>query len=78
MYCGHCAPCPVAIDVAALTKLLVLAEGHGEIPETVREHYAALAHHAGECVGCGQCESRCPFEVRVRENMARARRVFGS
>ncbi|HIZ20354.1 MAG TPA: aldo/keto reductase [Firmicutes bacterium] len=77
MYCGHCAPCPRGIDVATLTKFLNLAKAQGGVPETVREHYAALAHHAGECVGCGACEKRCPFGVPVRENMRQAAALFG-
>ena len=77
MYCGHCAPCPDGIAVADVTKFLNLARAQGEVPETVREHYRALAHHAGECVGCGACEKRCPFGVPVRENMARAKEIFG-
>ena len=77
MYCGHCAPCPSGISVADVTKFLNLARAQGEVPETVREHYRALAHHAGECVRCGACEKRCPFQVPVRENMARAREIFG-
>ena len=77
MYCGHCAPCPGGIAVADVTKFLNLARAQGEVPETVREHYRALAHHAGECVGCGACEKRCPFGVPVRENMARAKEIFG-
>ena len=60
-----------------MTKFLNLARAQGEVPETVREHYRALAHHAGECVGCGACEKRCPFGVPVRENMARAKEIFG-
>jgi ferredoxin len=27
------------------------------------EHYAALPHKAGQCVRCGACDKRCPFEV---------------
>ena len=77
MYCGHCAPCPGGIAVADVTKFLNLARAQGEVPETVREHYRALAHHADECVGCGACEKRCPFGVPVRENMARAKEIFG-
>ncbi|MCM1135411.1 MAG: aldo/keto reductase [Clostridium sp.] len=78
MYCGHCAPCPMGIDVAAVTKLLNLALAQGKMPETVREHYAALSHKAGECVGCGACESRCPFAVSSVENMKKAAEVFGA
>lgn len=76
MYCGHCAPCPKGIDIAAVTKFLNLAKAQGEIPETVREHYAALPHLASECVQCGQCEKRCPFEVPVRNNMKQAQDIF--
>ena len=52
MYCGHCAPCPKGIDVASVTKFLNLARAQGMVPETVREHYAALARKAGECIAC--------------------------
>ena len=78
MYCGHCAPCPQGIDVAAVTKFLNLCQAQGEIPETVREHYAALPHKAGECGACGACEKRCPFAVAAVENMRRAAELFGA
>lgn len=77
MYCGHCAPCQQGIDVAAVTKFLNLTKAQNSVPETVREHYAALRHHAGECVKCGACEKRCPFKVTVIQNMQEAVKVFG-
>ena len=77
MYCGHCAPCPQGIAVADVTKFLNLSLAQGAVPETVREHYAALPHGAGECVRCGACEKRCPFAVPVMENMAKAAELFG-
>lgn len=77
MYCGHCAPCPQGIDVAAVTKFLNLTKAQNSVPETLREHYAALRHHAGECVKCGACEKRCPFKVTVIQNMQEAVKVFG-
>ena len=48
------------------------------MPETVREHYAALPHKAAECVTSGACEKRCPFGVYVVENMAQAQEIFGA
>lgn len=77
MYCSHCAPCPKKIDVASVTKFLNLAKAQGEVPETVREHYEVLEHHAGECIRCGACETRCPFKVPIIQNMKQAAEVFG-
>lgn len=77
MYCGHCAPCPSGIDVAAVTKFLNLTIAQGMIPETVREHYKSLKAHASECVACGACETRCPFKVKIIDNMKHAAEVFG-
>lgn len=77
VYCSHCAPCFKAIDIASVTKFLNLTAAQGSVPETVREHYAALKHHAGECVRCGVCETRCPFGVNIRDNMRKAAEVFG-
>jgi len=77
MYCSHCAPCPQRIDVASVTKFLNLTIAQNGVPETVREHYAVLEHHAGECIGCGACETRCPFGVPIRENMKKAAETFG-
>ncbi len=77
MYCSHCAPCPMGISVADVTKFLHLAQAQDEIPETVRQHYKVLPHHGGECIQCGACESRCPFGVSIRENMRKAQEIFG-
>jgi predicted aldo/keto reductase-like oxidoreductase len=78
MYCGHCAPCPVKIDVATVTKFLNLAKSSEDIPETVKQHYMSLEHKASECIKCGQCEKRCPFGVAIRQNMEKAVNIFGS
>lgn len=77
MYCGHCAPCTSKIDIAAVNKFYNLTVAQGEIPETVREHYKALEHHASECIACGACETRCPFDVKIIESMKRAAQRFG-
>lgn len=77
MYCTHCAPCTAEIDIAAVNKYLNLAKGPGEIPETVQDHYNLLAHHASECEQCGKCEPRCPFGVKIMNNMQKAAGLFG-
>ena len=77
MYCGHCAPCSVGIDVASVNKFQDLCVAQGFVPETVREHYAALSHHAGECIACGQCMENCPFGVDIISAMQKAAALFG-
>jgi len=77
MYCGHCAPCTVGINVADVNKYLNLALAQGEVPETVADHYRLLGHHASECVSCGNCERNCPFGVKIMERMKKAVEVFG-
>ena len=77
MYCGHCAPCPQGVSVAEVNKYLNLALAQGEVPETVKEHYRLLQHHASDCIQCGACEARCPFSVPVRAKMQQAANLFG-
>lgn len=77
MYCGHCAPCAAGIDIAAVNKYYNLTVAEGFVPETVREHYKLLSHHASECIGCGKCEKNCPFGVDIRDHMKKARECFG-
>ena len=77
-YCGHCKPCPVNIDIAMVNKLSDLASMQPEVPASLREHYLSLSHHAGECLGCRACESRCPFGVRVADRMRETSALFGT
>ena len=76
-YCGHCKPCPVDIDIAMVNKFYDLAVSQPEVPESIREHYRALAHTASECIGCRGCEERCPFGVEVSARMLKTAEVFG-
>ena len=77
MYCGHCAPCSAGIDIAAVNKFYNLTLAQDETPETVREHYKVLSHHASECIACGRCMANCPFGVDIIERMQKAAERFG-
>lgn len=75
-YCGHCAPCPVDIDIAMVNKLYDLALMQPEVPATVKAHYNDLSANGKDCVACGGCEERCPFGVKVAERMQKAEELF--
>ena len=76
-YCGHCAPCPVGIDIAMVNKLYDLATMQADVPATLRAHYQQLSANAGDCVGCKACEARCPFGVPVASRMEKAAKLLG-
>ncbi len=76
-YCGHCKPCPVEIDIAMVNKLYDLAVMQDKIPQSIQAHYDALEHKASECVGCGGCETRCPFHVKITERMEKTAVLLG-
>lgn len=75
-YCGHCAPCPLHIDIPMVNKLYDLALMQEEIPATILSHYHGLSRNASDCIGCGACEKRCPFGVSVVERMEKAAELF--
>jgi len=78
MYCGHCAPCSKKIDIALVNKYLDLALIQESVPETLKNHYDLLEHHASECIGCGLCMKNCPFGVDIINKMKQAVELFGN
>ena len=76
VYCSHCQPCPVGIDIAAVHRLLDAARlDQRNIPASIRAEYGAL--HSATCIACGHCETRCPFGVPVIENVKDAAVLLG-
>ncbi len=74
VYCNHCLPCPAGIDIGKVSSLFDQAQT-GITPE-VRAAYDALPSNASDCLSCGDCEARCPFDVPMVERMAQAAERF--
>ena len=75
VYCKHCHPCPAGLDVALINEYYDLARlGDG----LAREHYLTLEKQAGDCVGCGHCDGRCPFHVAQSSRMQEILAYFGA
>jgi predicted aldo/keto reductase-like oxidoreductase len=75
MYCNHCLPCPVGIDIGTITRLADIA--NYKTSSIITSQYESLATLASECTQCGVCMERCPFDVDVTSNMINAAEVFG-
>ena len=74
--CGYCAPCTVGIDIPG-NFLMVNYLRKYDLADWARTRYQGMAHHAGECIGCGACESRCPYELPIREMLRDVAQAFG-
>lgn len=74
VYCNHCKPCPVGIDIGLVNKYYDLARNGDSMAE---EHYHSLTLHADDCVQCGHCNNRCPFGVDQMGRMQEIARYFG-
>ena len=74
VYCNHCAPCPMGLDVGLINKYYDLANMGDAL---AGEHYRTLEKHASDCVACGHCDSRCPFHVHQVQRMQQIAAYFG-
>ncbi len=74
VYCNHCLPCPSVIDIGRTIRLFDTAQ-YG-ISDDLREDYNALSAKASDCIECGACMERCPFEVDVISKMKQAVELF--
>ncbi len=74
--CNYCAPCTAGISIS----MMFLMEGYYsryDLKEWAVARYNALEKTAGDCVGCGVCETRCPYNLPIREMMKNTAKVFG-
>ena len=73
VYCNHCQPCPMGLNVGLINKYYDLALAGDEM---AKGHYHKLPIHADACVKCGHCESRCPFHVKQETRIAEISQYF--
>lgn len=74
--CNYCAPCTVGIAIPSVFLFEGYLSRYG-LEKWAHERYATLAHTASECIECGACETRCPYQLPIREMLKRAAKGFG-
>jgi predicted aldo/keto reductase-like oxidoreductase len=75
VYCNHCLPCPVQINIGE--TLMQLDAAAGGLTADLEAAYRKLGVPASACTACRVCEKRCPWSVPVVDRMKRAVEVFG-
>ena len=77
--CRHCLPCPQDIPIPSVIYYLNYVEYYGLTPfhqRFNRELYDALPAKGSDCIECGICDERCPFQVDIIGKMRRAAEVL--
>lgn len=63
--CGYCAPCPQGINIPS-NFLFANYLRHYGLADWAKQRYWSMAATAKDCVKCGVCETRCPYELPIR------------
>ena len=74
--CNYCAPCSVGINIPAV----FLFEGYYsryDLKDWAADRYGQLPKKASDCIDCGACEARCPYNLPIRAMLKSAASVMG-
>ena len=74
--CNYCAPCAVGISIPSV----FLFEGYYsryDLKDWAINRYSTLAKTASDCIGCGVCETRCPYDLPIRDMLKKAAETMG-
>lgn len=68
--CGYCMPCPMGIQInncARMSLMLRRAPSRAWLSEEWQRNMKQIE----SCIGCGQCMSKCPYELNTPELLKR-------
>ena len=74
--CTYCAPCAAGINIPGVFLFAGYLERYG-LADWAKDRYSSLPVKASACIECGACETRCPYELPIRQMMKRAAEEFG-
>ncbi len=74
--CNYCAPCTAGIPISAVFMMEGYYRRYG-LEQWAAGRYMALPKQASDCIDCGVCESRCPYQLPIREMLKSAAKTFG-
>ena len=74
--CGYCAPCSVGIVIPNMFVFEGYLARYG-LADWAKGRYDAQAKTASDCIGCGVCETRCPYNLPIRQMLKKTAAAFG-
>ena len=73
--CGYCAPCPKGIDIPTMFVIRGYKERY-DLASWAEERYSAMKNTAKDCIECGACEVKCPYNLPIRKMLKEVRKTF--
>lgn len=64
--CEYCLPCPQGIDIPTMFLLDGYCARYG-LRDWAVERYSPIKVKASDCLECGRCEDKCPYQLPIRE-----------
>ena len=74
--CNYCQPCTAGINISGCFLFDGYLQRYG-LGEWAKGRYDAMPKHAGDCIGCGACEDRCPYNLPIRDMLKGVAQRFG-
>ena len=76
--CGYCMPCPKHVDIPGTFAAWNRRYAEGKFWSSVDYMICTLlrkdATSASNCIGCGKCETHCPQQIPIREQLGNAQK----
>lgn len=74
--CNYCQPCTAGINISGVFLFAGYLERY-DLGDWARDRYSTMSVKASACIGCGVCETRCPYELPIRDMLKKAAQEFG-
>ncbi|MDO4460721.1 MAG: aldo/keto reductase [Clostridia bacterium] len=74
--CNYCAPCSVGINIPSVFLFAGYLQRYG-LEDWARDRYSTVNPKASACIECGVCETRCPYNLPIRDMLKKAAEDFG-
>ena len=73
--CNYCAPCTVGIPIPFMFTLERYLNRY-DLQNWAKSRYAGVPANASECIECGLCEKRCPYNLPIRQMLKKVAKDF--
>lgn len=75
--CNYCQPCTAGIPISSVFLFQGYLDRYG-LGDWAKNRYHAMNKKASDCMECGICEPRCPYNLPIREMLKDAAQKFGA